>query len=464
MKTIENTFFTGDRKANFISNIKTATVTNLIVYIIGISIWMLGNKQTVDFQYAIIYLGYNSLFSYSLYFVNAILFDFILYKINLFSDKIIYSYLTCILVSAIASILTVFFIFLSIGFVKDGTIDYILDWLFSVESTEQLQRMLWISLTFSTVFFTLNFIKKNQQKEVTIEKQKVVTLNTQHEALKSQIGPHFLFNSLNVLNGLIAENPENAQDFVEELSSIYRYVLTQKDKDIVTLGDEISFGKTYLQLMQKRFEEGLEYNFEIEEHLLDEKSNNGIVPLSLQILLENCIKHNVISSSIPLKIKVYTENNYLIVENNINKKKNIENRIGTGLNNIIERYKKQSNRQVEIYEDGNNFKIKLPILTENEIIMKEKLQTTELEYYEAKELVKKKKEFYITLFTCMALLPFLYFINHYTSNYNWWKWPAMGFVFSLVAQAINTWGFFNSKSWYEKQIRKELNKNIQLKK
>src|SRR5690606_13333388 len=208
------------------------------------------------------------------------------------------------------------------------------------------------------------FIRNYQENKLKAQKQKVVKISTEHESLKSQIGPHFLFNSLNVLNGLIEENQFKAQEFVSELSSVYRYVLEQKDKSLVSLREEIDFSKTYMNLIQKRFEGGL--IFDIEENIPEDFQ---IVPLSLQILLENCIKHNRISTKEPLKVKVYIEGNKLLIYNNLQIKNQMNKSTGKGLQNIINRYKTFTQQEVEITKTDNDFIVKIPLLTEQIITM-----------------------------------------------------------------------------------------------
>ena len=152
------------------------------------------------------------------------------------------------------------------------------------------------------LLFFFYFLEKRRyrlEKKIDIESVKAETATAKFESLKNQLDPHFLFNSLNVLTGLIEENPDNAIDFTTSLSKIYRYVLEQKDKEVVPIQEEINFAKTYVSLLKLRFENSID--FEIEQTTFSEQEY--IVPLSLQILLENTIKHNVVSEQKPLKIK-----------------------------------------------------------------------------------------------------------------------------------------------------------------
>lgn len=150
------------------------------------------------------------------------------------------------------------------------------------------------------------------EKKILLKGERVKTENVsaQFESLKNQLDPHFLFNSLNVLNALIEENPDRAQEFTNSLSTIYRYILEQKDKQLVPLEQELKFATNYIKLLQVRFEDAL--TFEIPSEVKQQGAK--IIPLALQLLLENVIKHNKISSIQPIHIRIEeTSNNYLIV-------------------------------------------------------------------------------------------------------------------------------------------------------
>ncbi len=204
-------------------------------------------------------------------------------------------------------------------------------------------------------------------QETKLKEQKIIagTANAKFESLKNQIDPHFLFNSLNVLSSLIEENPENAQRFTTSLSKIYRYVLEQKDKELVTVSEELAFAKTYMNLLKMRFENSI--TFELPENF--DNSEAKVVPLSLQLLLENTIKHNVVSENKPLHIKIYIKDNFLVVENNLQKKEVLQDRKGVGLQNIVSRYAILSERKVLIDDNKEAFAVYLPILTKQINIM-----------------------------------------------------------------------------------------------
>lgn len=217
-----------------------------------------------------------------------------------------------------------------------------------------------IALFISLVFFGFYFYKRFKDYQIKETHQEKQQITAQFESLKNQLDPHFLFNSLNVLNGLIEESPKKASMFTTDLSKIYRYVLEQKDKSLVSLQDELAFSKAYLNLLSLRFEDGIQ----IDLHISEEENKGFILPLSLQLLIENVIKHNVISLKKPLFLKIYRNADYLYVENNLQKKKVLNGNSGIGLKNIQDRYGILSSLPVHIQESDTVFSVGLPIMTE----------------------------------------------------------------------------------------------------
>lgn len=292
-------------------------------------------------------------------------------------------------------------------------------------------------------------------QETRLKEQKVIagTANARFESLKNQIDPHFLFNSLNVLSSLIEENPDNAQKFTASLSKIYRYVLEQKDKELVSLEEELSFAKTYMNLLKMRFENSISYdvvsNLEIQEA--------KVVPLSLQLLLENTIKHNIVSENKPLSIKIYIEKNYLVVENNLQKKEVLSDRRGVGLQNIVNRYALISERKVLVEQTNEFFKVKIPILTKQIVTMEtQAIYNENTSYIRAKERVEKLKGFYGNLISYCVVIPILIFVNLSTSNFQWFWFPMLGWGLGLTFHALETFGV--GKNWEERKIQEILNK------
>src|SRR5690606_15526486 len=228
---------------------------------------------------------------------------------------------------------------------KENTLSYIV-----------IMVITFIAVLLFNMFYYYKIYNENRVKE-----QKIIagTASAKFESLKNQIDPHFLFNSLNVLSSLIEENPQNAQRFTISLSKIYRYVLEQKDKELVSLEEELSFAKTYMNLLKMRFENSLFY--ELPE--IATNSDVKVIPLSLQLLLENTVKHNVISEKKHLHIRIFVEDNYLAIQNDFQKKEVLQDQQGVVLQNIIKRYGIITNRKVLINQTEQPFTDKIPKLT-----------------------------------------------------------------------------------------------------
>lgn len=188
-----------------------------------------------------------------------------------------------------------------------------------------------------------------------LEKEKALVM---YEGLKQQLNPHFLFNSLTSLNSLILDNPKIASSFLDSLSKTYRYILKSRDSETVALGDEIKFAENYIKLQQTRFERG----FHVQINVPDKYYHNKIVPVTLQNLIENAIKHNIIDADTPLIIHIHIKDEYLIVENNLQRKTFVETSNKQGLSNLQSLYSYLSNRPMEIKEENNLFIIKIPLL------------------------------------------------------------------------------------------------------
>ena len=183
-----------------------------------------------------------------------------------------------------------------------------------------------IAVVISLFLHAFYFYKALQENKVKEQKIIAGTASAKFDALKNQLDPHFLFNSLNVLTSLIEENPHQAQRFTTSLSKVYRYVLEQKNKDLVSVDEELQFAKTYVRLLKMRFEDSIVFD-------VPETSSNPeakIVPLSLQLLLENAVKHNVVTAERPLHIQVSEERDMLVVRNNLQEKQTVKKSSGGG--------------------------------------------------------------------------------------------------------------------------------------
>jgi two-component system, LytTR family, sensor kinase len=214
------------------------------------------------------------------------------------------------------------------------------------------------SLTVVAIYESIYFMSELRESIEEKELLKRESLQAQLNALKTQVNPHFLFNNLNTLASVIPENPKQAVDFVQQLSKVYRHILEVKDEKAIPLKDELDVLKAYAFLLKTRFGN----NLDIDINVADEKMQKKIVPLSLQLLMENAIKHNIVSSDKPLKIDVYAVNGTLVVSNNLQKKNQVFESTGIGLDNIRNRYKLLSDKIVEVTESSTNFTVSIPLI------------------------------------------------------------------------------------------------------
>jgi sensor histidine kinase YesM len=191
-----------------------------------------------------------------------------------------------------------------------------------------------------------------------LERFKKENAEFQFESLRSQVNPHFLFNSLNTLSSLIYEDQEKAGAFIRELSDVYRYILENRGKELVSLGEELTVARSYIYLVQLRFEKNLDVDLNVPEaaHVRE------IAPLTLQLLIENAVKHNVIARKKPLYIAIFVEQDYLVVKNNLQKKESREYSSQLGLKNIKSRYAFLTDRTMEILETKTEFIVKIPLI------------------------------------------------------------------------------------------------------
>lgn len=217
-------------------------------------------------------------------------------------------------------------------------------------------------LVTTMLFFTYRYRVSQKEKLLnlenkaqSLEKEKAMVM---YENLKQQLNPHFLFNSLTSLNSLIEAEPKMASEFLDSLSKTYRYILKSRDNEVVPLADEMRFAANYVKLQKTRFEKG----FNVKMNIPEEYYYRKIVPVTLQNLIENAIKHNIIDEESPLLINIYVENELLVVENNLQRKNFVETSNRQGLANMQSLYQYLSNQPVEVIETTDFFKIKLPLL------------------------------------------------------------------------------------------------------
>jgi len=194
-----------------------------------------------------------------------------------------------------------------------------------------------------------------QNKAQILEKEKALV---QYESLKQQLNPHFLFNSLTSLSSLIQQDQHLANKFLEQMSKIYRYILASRDSELVPLAEDIKLVQVYTQLQQTRFQHGLNVNINVKE----ENFSRRIVPVTLQNLIENAIKHNVIDVDRPLNIDIFTEDGYIIVRNNLQKKNFVQSSNKQGLINMRSLYYYLDQRPMIVKEDEHFFTVKIPLI------------------------------------------------------------------------------------------------------
>lgn len=184
-------------------------------------------------------------------------------------------------------------------------------------------------------------------------------LRIQYESLKNQINPHFLFNSLNVLTSLIRLDPALAEKFTEQMAKVYRYVLEHKEEDVVTLRTEMEFIRSYIFLLEIRFEQKIIVDIDLPPACLDQH----VPPLTVQLLIENAVKHNVFSRSHPMVVMIRVdEEDFFTVANTLRKREVKMGTTGVGLRNISERFAKLTDRKPEFGEQGGQFVARIPLL------------------------------------------------------------------------------------------------------
>ena len=217
------------------------------------------------------------------------------------------------------------------------------------------------------IAFVFSYLQRSlyYEKRIAVENEtlRAENLNSRYEALKNQLDPHFLFNSLNTLRSLIEDDADKAEDFIQQLSVVLRSTL--QNKEVVTLAEELDYVRSYCRMMKMRYGDNLIFDHGIDHDTYD---HYYVLPLSIQGLIENAIKHNVISSKQPLTVHIHTDDdNHLIISNKIQQKIGKEEGTGIGLANLAERYRIKWNENVEIFDDGKIFSVTLP-LKQNETL------------------------------------------------------------------------------------------------
>ena len=427
----------------------------LLTLSIGTFVFVVGNLFSGGFHFEsindlLVNFAMYQLYSFVLGYSNMLFFDY-LEKFNWKKGQVLKRVVVGIVGSVIITLLGLFLLRL-VTRISQGNLSF--GEFLAEQNWKYYSFGLWITLTIVIVFHVIYFYNKYQQTK--IKEQKVIagTASAKFDALKNQLDPHFLFNSLNVLTSLIEENPDNALSFTTALSKVYRYVLEQKNKDLVTVDEELAFARTYMSLLKMRFEDSIIFE-------IPDSSNNPeskVVPLSLQLLLENAVKHNMVTSSKPLHIKIYEKGTNLIVENNLQPKQILKKSSGVGLANITQRYQLLTNKKVIINQEANSFAVAIPMLTKQISVMETKyLDNKQDAYHKAKKRVEEIKGFYSNLLSYIVVIPFLIFINYWTYwEFQWFWFPIIGWGMGLIFHAFGVFGY--GKTWEERKIKEIMQK------
>jgi sensor histidine kinase YesM len=237
---------------------------------------------------------------------------------------------------------------------------YIYNLSFGMDLTVGAMYSVIITIIISLFMHGRSFLINWKKTTIDAERLKRENIAARYESLKNQVNPHFLFNSFNALTNLVHEDPDKAVTFIKQLSEVYRYVLDTREKEVVSAEEEFGFLRSYLYLQEIRFGEKLIVEMDI-PHM-----NFLVAPLALQMLIENAIKHNVVSEDDPLRVRIYTDDGFIVVRNNFQPKSSVsEPSAGIGLENITKRYGFLSNKSVIVHSDDEHFMVKLPLLTES---------------------------------------------------------------------------------------------------
>lgn len=398
------------------------------------------------------FIWQNQLFSVALYLVNNHIIRFFKHRFR--EDFWTTRHLSyAIFCGVIGTVLTVFLLrVLLIVLIMDVELQVFL----KAERVEDYYLPFFISAVATSGYYLVLYWKNTQETRVKESKIIAGQASAKFDALKNQLDPHFLFNSLNVLASLIEENPKQATKFTTSLSKVYRYVLEQKNKELVPLEEELAFARTYMNLIKMRFEDSIVVD-------IPERSSHEeykVVPLSLQLLLENAVKHNQVTPTKKLHIKIYEEGNKLYIKNNIQEKQVVKKSSGVGLLNIKQRYHLLSTSQVEINDDGRYFQVGIPMLTKTTQVTFAPKQSEMLEdkrYERAKKKVEELKGFYIHFTIYSIMVPvFIYFNYVSKAGIPWALFPILGWGWGVLNHASETFGWspvFN-KNWEKRKLKR----------
>ena len=236
------------------------------------------------------------------------------------------------------------------------------------EFFERSNNGLAVVIMLSIFYLATNRRANRRMKDIQVEAERLEKENAlaQFAALKNQVSPHFLFNSLSILSSLVYVDPALSEQFIDRLSKAYRYILEQKDNDRVSLRTELEFIQAYIFLLKIRFDEKFSVVLDVPDPVADQ---SAIAPLTLQLLIENAVKHNRMTSKQPLEVRIEVTGNELVVRNRIQPRDDHEPSTGIGLQNIINRYHLLTNQPVWVGEQQGEFVVRIPLIAQTVAIV-----------------------------------------------------------------------------------------------
>jgi LytS/YehU family sensor histidine kinase len=210
-----------------------------------------------------------------------------------------------------------------------------------------------------SIYFSLQFLRHWRKSALESERHQKESIRSQLESLKNHLDPHFLFNNLNILSSLIEKDRGLSQKFLENFGDVYRIMLKTKSDDLISLGDELKFVQSYIFLIKMRFGDFIIFEIEVDDEVIKLR----LPPLTVQLLIENAIKHNFINEKRPLRISITANDGYLIVSNSLFEKKDLgRDSNGTGLESIRVRYRYFTDKEVAVSKSESYFSVKVPLL------------------------------------------------------------------------------------------------------
>lgn len=440
----------------FLKDITRAFLLGVVVFLTLVFIQYINGYVLSSAKEVIVWFLYNQLYAMVLYFVNAYYFRFLLKGFGRDTFKI-KNLLKGAAGGVVLTIIALFLIRIATETLIEGMS---LASFFAEERIQNYYVTFVISVVITAIFYAVYYYQNKQ--ETAVKQQKIIagTASAKFDALKNQLDPHFLFNSLNVLTSLIEENPVMANKFTTSLSKVYRYVLEQKNKQLVTLEEELKFAELYMSLLSMRFEDSIVYSAPAQ--LKNPKAK--VVPLSLQLLLENAVKHNQVMPSKKLMISIVERDGALVITNNLQQKQVLKESMGFGLQNIRDRYALITSESLRITKTDAEFQVTIPVIDEHtEIVSRQESFVSEKQYKMAKKRVDTIKVFYVHLGIYILGIPVFIYLNYVSqTSFPWALFPLGGWGLGVASHATEAFDFnpFFGKKWEERKIKEYMEKDL----